>query len=252
MTRISKLGAVAVAVAVAAIAAPSWADTVKISGASTVFNVVVKPTQDKVMKSSGHTLEITNSNTGKGLADLTAGSVNLSMVSEPMDIAVEAAVAGGAKVDAKAIQFHEVRKDEIVFAVHPNNPVGKLTWEQIGAIQTGKITNWKEVGGKDLAIVVYTENPTGGTRAMVKKIVNGGVEFSAQAKPQTSVKRVAELVAGDEAGIGAVGRGFAAEAKTKVVDTKKLERPLGFASLGAPSPAAKAVIDAFIRETKAL
>lgn len=238
--------------AAAVLAFPAQAETVKISGASTVFNVVVKPTQDKVIKSSGHTLEITTSNTGKGLADLSAGSVNLSMVSEPMDIAVEAALAGGAKVDAKVLQFHEVKKDEIVFVVHPANPVGKLSWEQIGAIQTGKITNWKELGGKDLPIVVYTENPTGGTRAMIRKIVNGGVEFSASAKPQTSVKRVAEQVAADEAGIGGVGRGFALEAKAKILDSKKLERPLGFASVGAPSAAAKAVIEAFSREAKSL
>lgn len=234
------------------LAGAAQADTVKISGASTVFNVVVKPTQEKVSKSTGHTLEFTNSNTGKGLADLIAGTVSLSMVSEPMDIAIEAAAANGTKVDPKAVQFFEVRKDEIVFVVHPNNPVGKLTWEQIGAIQTGKITNWKEVGGKDLAIVVYTENPTGGTRAMVKRIVNGGTDFTDKAKPQTSVRRVAEMVAGDEAGIGAVGRGFATETKGKVIDTKKIERPLGFASLGAPSPAARAVIDAFIQEAKTL
>lgn len=238
--------------AAALLALSAQADTVKISGASTVFNVVVKPTQEKVIKSTGHTLEITTSNTGKGLADLGEGSVNLSMVSEPMDIAVEAALAGGAKIDAKTLRFHEVRKDEIVFVVHPNNPVSKLTWAQIGAIQTGKISNWKEVGGKDLAIVVYTENPTGGTRAMIKKIVNGGVEFAASAKPQTSVKRVAEQVAADEAGIGGVGRGFANEAKAKILDSKRLERPLGFASVGAPSAAAKAVIDAFVREAKSL
>lgn len=229
------------------------ADTVRISGASTVFNVVVKPTQQKVSQGTGHVLEITTSNTGKGLVDLLAGSVELSMVSEPMDIAVEAAAGSGARIDASAIQFHEVKRDEIVFVVHPSNPVSKLTLAQIGAMQTGKITNWKEVGGKDLPIVVYTENPTGGTRAMVRKVVNGGAEFSTQAKPQTSVKRVAEMVASDEAGIGGVGRGFAVETKGKVLETnKRIERPLGFASIGAPKPAARAVIDAFAREAKAL
>lgn len=236
-----------------ALVAPAvHADTVKISGASTVYNVVVKPTQDKVMKASGHTLEVVNSNTGKGLADLVSGSVNLSMVSEPMDIAVEAAANNGAKVDAKAVQFHEIRKDEIVFVVHPSNPVGKLSWEQIRDIETGKITNWKDVGGKDLAISVYTENPTGGTRAMIRKVVHGGAEFAATAKQQTSVKRVAEMVVSDEGGIGGVGRGFANEVKGKIIETKKIERPLGFASMGAPSPAAKAVIEAFAREAKTL
>jgi phosphate transport system substrate-binding protein len=242
----------AIALAVACLSGVAAAETVTISGASTVFNVVVKPTQDKVIKSSGHTLEITTSNTGKGLIDLVEGRANLAMVSEPMDIALDAAAGAGKKIDAKTVQFFEVRKDEVVFAVHPSNPVAKLTWDQIRDIHTGKIKNWKDVGGKDLAIVVYTENPTGGTRALIRKIVMGGADFSADAKPQTSVKRVAEMVAGDEAGIGGVGRGFANEAKDKVVDTKKIERPLGFATLGAPSVAAKAVIDAFVQEAKAL
>ena len=228
------------------------AETVKLSGASTVYNVVVKPMQDQVSRISGHTLEITTSNTGKGLIDLVEGRSNLAMVSEPMDIALDAAAGAGKKIDGKGIQFFEIRKDEVVFVVNPANPVAKLSWEQIRDIHTGKISNWKEVGGKDLPIVVYTENPTGGTRALLKKIVLGGAEFSAGVKPQTSVKRVAELVAGDEAGIGGVGRGFAIETKGKVIDTKKLERPLGFASMGAPTPAAKAVIDAFSREAKSL
>lgn len=237
---------------VALIAFAAHADTVKISGASTVFNVVVKPTQDKVAKASNHTLEVTTSNTGKGLVDLAAGAVNLAMVSEPMDIALDAAVAAGKTIDGKTLQFHEVKKDEIVFVVHPSNPVGKLSWDQIRDIHAGKIKNWKDVGGKDQAIVVYSDAATGGTRAMIKKIVFGGVEFGAEVKAQTSVKRAAELVAGDEAGIAGVGRGFAVETKGKIVDTKKLERPLGFASVGAPSPAAKAVIEAFAREAKSL
>jgi phosphate transport system substrate-binding protein len=230
-----------------AAALPVMADTVKISGASTVFNVVVKSTQAQVEKASGHTLEITNSNTGKGLIDLVNGAANMAMVSEPMDIAVAAAAAGGKQIDPKTLQFFEIRKDEVVFVVHPSNPVAKLSWEQLRDIHTGKIKNWKDVGGKDLAIVVYAEGPAAGTRNLVKKIVCGREEFSKDAKPQTSIKRVAEQVAGDPAGVGGVGRSFAIEAKAKVLDTKKLERPLGFATLGAPKPAEKAVIDAFLK-----
>lgn len=247
-----KLALLPVVAAAALFTLSAQAETVKISGASTVFNVVVKPTQDKAVKASGHTVEVTTSNTGKGLLDLDAGSVNLAMVSEPMDIALDAAAAAGKKLDGSKLQFHEVKKDEIVFVVHPSNGVGKLSWDQIRDIHTGKIKNWKDVGGKDLPIVVYSDAVTGGTRAMIKKIVFGGAEFGADVKPQTSVKRAAELVAGDEAGIAGVGRGFAVETKGKIVDTKKLERPLGFASVGAPSPAAKAVIEAFAREAKSL
>jgi phosphate transport system substrate-binding protein len=173
-------------------------------------------------------------------------------VPEPMDIAVDAAAVAGKKVDPKTIQFFELKKDEIVFVVHPSNPVGKLTWEQIRDIHTGKIANWKEVGGKDQAIVVYSDSTTGGTRAMVKKVVMGGAEYGPAVKAQTSVKRAAEMVGADEAGITGVGKGFVDAAKNKVVDTKRLERPLALATLGAPKPAAKAVIEAFAKEAKGL
>ena len=228
------------------------ADTVKISGASTVLNVVVTPTKAAVEKSTGHTLAIIGSGTGKGLVDLAEGNSDIAMVSEPMDIAIEAAAVAGKKVDAKSIQFFELKKDEIVFVVHPSNAVGKLTWDQIRDIHTGKISNWKEVGGKDMGIVVYSDSATGGTRAMVKKIVMGGAEYGPAVKAQTSVKRAAEMVGTDEAGITGVGKGFVDANKNKTLDTKKLERPLGLATLGAPKPAAKAVIDAFAKEAKAL
>lgn len=228
------------------------ADTVKMTGASTVLNVVITPTKAAVEKNTGHMLQIIGSGTGKGLVDLFEGTSDIAMVSEPMDIAADAAAVAGKQIDPKAVQFFELRKDEIVFVVHPSNPVGKLSWEQIRDIHTGKIKNWKDVGGKDQAIVVYSDSTTGGTRAMVKKIVMGGAEYGPAVKAQTSVKRAAEMVGTDEAGITGVGKGFVDAAKNKTVDTKKLERPLALATLGAPKPAAKAVIDAFAKEAKGL
>lgn len=242
----------ALALAFSALTGTVFADTVKITGASTVLNVVITPTKGAVEKNTGHTLQIIGSGTGKGLVDLVEGSSDIAMVSEPMDIAVDAAAVAGKKVDPKAIQFFELKKDEIVFVVHPSNPVGKLSWEQIRDIHLGKIANWKEVGGKDQPIVVYSDSTTGGTRAMVKKIVLAGAEYGPAVKPQTSVKRAAEMVGGDEAGITGVGKGFVDAAKNKIVETKKIERPLALATLGAPKPAAKAVIDAFAKEAKSL
>jgi phosphate transport system substrate-binding protein len=241
-----------VALAVSALAGGALADTVKISGASTVFNVVVSSAKAAVEKSTGHTVQVASSSTGKGLADLAGGANEIAMVSEPMEIAADAAAAAGAKIDIKTLQAFELRKDEIVFVVHPANPVAKLSWEQIRDIHTGKIANWKEVGGKDQAIVVYADSTTGGTRAMIKKVVLGGAEFGPASKAQSSVKRAAEMVAGDEAGIAGVGKGFAESGKQKIVDSKKLERPLLLVTLGAPKPAAKAVIEAFAREAKSL
>lgn len=231
--------------ACSASAPAAWADTVRLHGATTVVNVVVNPHRDAVQKATGHTLEIAGNATGKGLVDLSDGKADLAMVSEPLDIAVEAAGVAGKKIDIKTLQMHEVRKDEIVFVVHSSNPVSSLTWDQLRDIHTGKISNWKQVGGKDAAMVVYSDAVTGGTRAMVKQVVMGGNDYGSGVKSLTSVSRVAELVAKDVDAIGGVGKGFVDEKSMKILQTKKLERPLGFVTIGAPSTKGKQVIDAF-------
>lgn len=241
-----------VAAAAALACSSSWADTVKLVGATTVLNVVVNPTKAAVERSSGHVLQVVGSNTGKGLIELAEGGADIAMVSEPMEIALEAAAVAGRRIDGSNLQFHEVRKDEIVFVVHPSNPVGKLSWAQLKDIHLGQITNWKQVGGADRPIVVYSDSTTGGTRAMVRKLVLEGAEYGSAVKAQTSVKRAAEAVAADEGGIAGVGRGFVEAGRNKVIDSRKLERPLGFVTVGSPKPAAKAVIDAFAREARAL
>ena len=241
-----------ISLALTTLAATAIADTVKISGATTVLNVIVSSTKGAVEKSTGHTLQILGTNTGKGMVDLVDGTTDIAMVSEPMDIAADAAAVAGKKIDIKLFQVFELAKDEIVFVVHQSNPVSALTWEQIRDIHTGKITNWKEVGGKDQLIVVYADSTTGGTRGMIKKIVLGGADFGPAVKSQSSVKRAAEMVGSDDAGVAGVGKGFVETAKMKIVQTKKLERPLTLVTLGAPKPAAKAVIDAFTKEAKSL
>jgi phosphate transport system substrate-binding protein len=232
----------------AAISSMVHADTVKLHGATTVIDVVINPHRTAVQQATGHTLELVGNATGKGLVDLVDGKADASLVSEPMEIALAAAAAAGKVIDPATLKTHEIRKDEIMFVVHPSNPVGSLTWDQIRDIHIGKTTNWKQVGGKDLPINVYSDALTGGTRAMVKKVVLRGTEYGDSVKSLTAVKRVAELVAQDAQGIGGVSRGFVDVNKDKVVQTKKIERPLAFVTIGEPSLKVKQVIEAYRAE----
>lgn len=241
----------------AALAITSWtggvlADTVKISGAATVFNGIVSPAKAAVEKSTGHALQLASSNTGKGLAELIDGGTDIAMVGEPLESLGESAASAGKKLDVKSLQYFPLGKEEVVFTVHPSNTVTKLSPEQLRDIHSGKIGNWKDVGGKDLAIVVYTAPTTSAVRAIVKRSLLGGLDYGSAAKAQSSTKRVADMVAADPAGIGATGKPFVEAGKTKTVESKKIELPLALATLGAPKPAAKAVIDAYTKEAKSL
>ncbi len=242
--------AVAAALILFVLAVPGYAEQVRLHGATTVIDRLINPHKAAVEKATGLTLEIVGNATGKGLVDLVEGRTDASLCSEPVEIAVAAAKVAGKVVDRSKLQFSVAMHDEIVFVVNPSNPVSSLTTAQLRDIHTGKIKNWKEVGGKDAPITVFTDTVTGGTRAMIKQVVMGGQEYSASALPMTSVKKAGDMVAADPNGIAGLGRGFVDAGKMKVVQSSKIERPLGFITIGAPSAKVKKVIDAFTAEAK--
>ena len=237
--------AVCVAAVLGAATSAALADTVKLAGSATVVNAIITPHREKVEKSSGQTLQIVSNATGKGLIELVDRNADIAMISSSLETAIATAEVAGKKIDPSTLRVHQLRSDDIVFLVNPSNPVSKLTPAQLGEIHTGKIGNWKQVGGKDLPITIYTSTPTGATSAVVKKMVMGGADYPASVKTMVSFARLAEMVPGDEGGIGAVGRSFVkSDAKAKVLETAKITRPLALVTLGEPSARVKQVIDA--------
>jgi phosphate transport system substrate-binding protein len=229
--------------ALAVLVTPAHADTVRLNGAGTTLTQVVQPYQAEVQRTTGHTLLLVGNGTGKGLADLLDGRCDASLASEPLDLAVIASELAGRKADRSRLQFHLLANDEIVFVVHPSNPVKRLTWEQLRDIHIGKIKNWSEVGGANQPITVYMGTDTGGTRMLVKVRVMGGLEYGPKVVTMVMIKKIAEMVAVDPTGIAGIGKVFA-DGRVTIVTTAKLERPLGIITLGPPTPAVKSVIDA--------
>lgn len=69
--------------------------------------------------------------------------------------------------------YHQIGQEAFVFFVHKNNPVDSLTAQQIRDIYSGKITNWREVGGKDEPIVAYQRNEGSGSQSMLVRFMDG-------------------------------------------------------------------------------
>lgn len=225
--------------------AAAIAETVRLAGSPTVVSGLVNPNRDRIEKASAQTLQIVSHGTGKGLLDLVDRSADLAMISAPLDAALAAAEIAGRRIDGSALRVHELRSDDIVFVVNAANPVSRLTLAQVGDIHAGRITNWKQVGGKDQPITVYTTATSGGTSYLVRTVAMGGADYASGAKTMTSLSRIPDVIPADEGGIGAVGRGFVrSDGKSKIVEGAKIARPLAVVSLGEPSPKARQVIDA--------
>ena len=105
----------------------------------------------------------------------------------------------------------------IAILVNATNPVSNLTSNQVAALFTGAIKNWKEVGGPDAAVQLYVRDPVSGTHLGFKEIAMGNQSYASGEKLFASYGEIAAAVAKDPHGLGYVGLDL-----VQVADTKAL------------------------------
>ncbi|HWR72772.1 MAG TPA: substrate-binding domain-containing protein, partial [Nitrospirota bacterium] len=116
-----------------------------ISGSTTFQKRILEPAQAALEKKTGVKIEMRFVGTITGLKDLIKGAAAAAMVSAPLDMVFrEIGVP-----EEGTYQEHVILKDVMVPIVHPMNPVKTLTPPQLADIHSGKIDNWKTVGGPD-------------------------------------------------------------------------------------------------------
>ena len=104
-------------------------------------------------------IAVTGGGSGTGIAGLINGTVDIANASREMkDDEIEAARANG----IEPVEFI-VAIDALAVIVNPNNPVNQLTIDQLADIFTGRITNWRDVGGNDDPIVLLSRETNSGT-----------------------------------------------------------------------------------------
>ena len=128
--------------------------------------------------------------------------------------------------------------------MHVSNPVNELSWEQLRAVFSGKITNWKDVGGKDMPIKVVTGKPNTATRSVFQKKVMKGQDFTNNATIVDLSLYEIHFIGRNPESIGAVSHALIAHSdKLKAVKTKRIVRPLAIITKGDPTPEVQKVID---------
>jgi phosphate transport system substrate-binding protein len=218
---------------------------VRLHGAASVVDSLVKPHAAAVEKATGLRLAVDRSNAGKGLRDLVEGTCDIALASASLEATLEAARTVGLTGAAPDLRMQVVATSEVVFIVHPSNPVRKLTWDQIRDLHTGKIAQWSELGGPDAAVAVVTDAAASATRGLVKQVVLRGAEYAPDARAVAAVAEVNEEVARNPAAIGGLGREYVDPERVAVVETSRVERPLAFVTIGPPGAKEERVIQAY-------
>jgi phosphate transport system substrate-binding protein len=105
--------------------------------------------------------------------------------------------------------------DGLSVIVNNDNPIKEIPMDKIGAIYRGEITNWKDVGGKDMPISLYGRQSNSGTFVFFQEHVLGKQDYSSDMKRMNGNAQIVEGVIQDKAGIGYVGVGYVVDSKTK-------------------------------------
>ncbi len=128
-------------------------------GSDTIVNLALAWAERYQTEHPEVRISVTGGGSGTGIAALINGTVDIANASrqiKPEEIA-EAQKNGIQPVE------HVIARDAIAVIVHPENPVSELTLQQISDIYSGKINNWKEVGGEDRPIVRLSRETNSGT-----------------------------------------------------------------------------------------
>ncbi|KIO61408.1 hypothetical protein B4064_2942 [Caldibacillus thermoamylovorans] len=135
------------------------AATISISGSTSVGPLAEK-LAEKYKEKNNVNIEINQIGSSAGITNAVNGVSEIGMSSRDL------------KEEEKAsLQETVIAYDGIVVVTHPSNHVKNLTLAQVKDIFTGKITNWKEVGGDDLEIVVVSREDGSGSRDAFQEIV---------------------------------------------------------------------------------
>jgi phosphate transport system substrate-binding protein len=224
---------------------PALADPLVIQGSTTFNRRVMERHQAEIEAASGQRLTVIPNKSTPGLVALFEGRAQMAMISAPLSSEIEELRKVLPKCECDRLRAFEVMSTRIAIGVHPSNPVRRASLETIRKILKGEIRNWNELGGPDRPIRVALA-AGGGILAVIEAELLDG---HAPALPNTLyINTPVQLVQVMEQEPGVIGfaqltlvqqRGI-----PEIVTDRPLETTLNLVTLGEPTPAMRAVIEA--------
>ena len=192
------------------LASAAQAADITMKGSDTLVILAQKWAEVYMQKNPETNVQVTGGGSGTGFAALQNQQTDLANASrkvKPKE--VEACL----KAFGKRPTEYKVALDGLSVYLHESNPVKQLSLEQLRNIFMGKIRNWKEVGGADGPITIYSRENSSGTYEFFKENVLQGSDFAASAQNMPGTAALLQAVARDPKAIGYGGAAYGQGAK---------------------------------------
>jgi phosphate transport system substrate-binding protein len=179
-------------------------ENVIVNGSTTVLPISQATAEAFMKKNPDVNLSISGGGSGNGIKALIDKTAQIANSSRPLKKEEEQLAA------SKGVKpvSHTVAIDALTPIVHPTNPVNDLTLEQLSLVYQGKITNWKELGGKDMKIIVISRDTSSGTYESWQEKILHKEKVTPRAQLQASSGAVVQAVSKNRYAIGYVGIGY--------------------------------------------
>jgi phosphate transport system substrate-binding protein len=227
--------------------ASSASTRLTVTGSTTILPIAEVTAEDFEASHAGVRVLVSGVGSSAGIESVSQGSSDIGTSSR--DLSPEEKKGLGL-VDTP------IAYDAIAVIVNPANKVTGLTTEQVRGIFSGRITNWKQVGGVDLPIGIVNRDEASGTREAFTKIVLKTAVFDPQAAVLPGTGQVRSVVAGTPGAVGYISVGFvntevravaidgvAASPETVMNGRYPIRRLLHFLTKGQPRGLAKEYVD---------
>lgn len=176
----------------------------KIKGSDTVLPLSQKEAELFMTANPANSVTVTGGGSGVGISALMQGTTDIAQLSRKIKFDEKQKLQEAGKSVKEVI----IAYDALAIVVHPSNKVTNLTREQLEDIFTGKITNWKEVGGDDLKIVPYSRETSSGTYEFFKVSVLKNKNYMNGIMSMPATGSIIQSISQTKGAIGYVGLAY--------------------------------------------
>jgi phosphate transport system substrate-binding protein len=225
-----------------------YADFLYVAGGAAPVENVLKPIKLPFEEKTGIKLIIIPSGPVNAFKALESGEVEAATAGLTFDQWVDLLKKNNIKVEnPESYKKFHLGKDRIVVLLNKENPVNKLSKEQIKSIFTGKIRNWQEVGGKDSPILIVWGRLIPGTNKLFTEFFLDNEKVNGDIMEVNTVEEIKETVAKFPEAIGISSWG-AVDERVKVPQIPELIRDMTLITKGEPTERVKKLLDFIYNE----
>jgi phosphate transport system substrate-binding protein len=180
---------------------------IRVKGSDTMRILLDRLAEEYMKKIPGIAIFVEGGGTALGIRDLIQNRIDICTASRtirPEEVRLLAKNYNRIGINTR------IAKDALSVYLNPQNPLRNLSMPQLEDIFTGKVVNWKSVGGNDAPIRLLIRSPNSGTFLFFKEHVLGGKDYSPAAKTESTTMAIIEEVSEDINAIGYGGLAYGA------------------------------------------